>query len=119
MPDMRPLRAAFSTSRIPLAIVDDERRCIDANAAALLHLRTTIDELRGREIGDFVAHSRHEELLDVAPSRHLCAWLPAAAGSGDPSVPVSDREREVLLLVARGATVEDIASRLVISPNTV
>jgi DNA-binding CsgD family transcriptional regulator len=103
-----------------MAIVDDDRRYVDANPAACLHLRLPVEKLRGRLIDDLLPDQSRDELVSIAPGRHLCAWLPSSRErAGDDVNRVSDREREVLSLVAHGASVEDIATRLVISPNTV
>lgn len=120
MTDLRPLRSAFDSSLVPMIILDDERRSVDVNFAASLHLRASAEEMRGRHIDDLVASTVREELPDVAPGRHLCAWVPDIARENPTrDGAISEREREVLYLVAQGASVEDIAARLIISPNTV
>jgi DNA-binding CsgD family transcriptional regulator len=120
MAETRALQAAFVTSVVPMAIVNDDRRYVDANRAACEHLGMPLDKLLGRRVDDDVDADGRDELSGVAPGRHLYAWLPEGVRlDGDDGVPISDREREVLRLVARGDTVEDIATRLVISPNTV
>ena len=119
MSNTHALRTAFATSGVPMVILDDDRRFVEANRAACEHLGMPLDELLGRPAGKDLGPGEREELT-VAPGRVLCAWLPdAARADGDDGAPIADREREVLRLVARGDTVEDIATRLVISPNTV
>jgi len=114
------LHSAFVTSIVPMAIVDDDGRFVDANQAACEHLGMPLDELLGRRLDDDVPAADRDEPRDISPGRHLCAWLPESVRiDADDGIPISDREREVLRLVARGDTVEDIATRLVISPNTV
>lgn len=54
----------------------------------------------------------------IAPSL-LMRLLPRLGGGSPVGVSVTDREREILLLVAGGATNQEIASALHLSPNTV
>jgi DNA-binding CsgD family transcriptional regulator len=56
----------------------------------------------------------------ILPGLHFCAWLPAEEEDApQQGRPVSEREREVLRLVAQGASVDEIAHQLMISSNTV
>ena len=54
----------------------------------------------------------------IAPSL-LMRLLPRLGGGAPVGISVSDREREILLLVAEGATNQEIAAALHLSPNTV
>lgn len=54
----------------------------------------------------------------IAPSL-LMRLLPRLGGGSPVGITVSEREREILLLVADGATNQEIAERLHLSPNTV
>ena len=137
-----------------MAVLDDDRRFVDANIAACLQLRMPAQALRGTPIDDLVAPELRARLPEAwkrflregarsgdyelcladgtrltidcsaaahsLPGLHFCAWLPASNGA-DPGDArrVSEREREVLHLVAQGASVQDIAIQLMISPNTV
>jgi DNA-binding NarL/FixJ family response regulator len=68
--------------------------------------------------------NRGEALLSPAALRSLIARFLASPEYGDPPVPgrlsgLTDREREILVLVAEGLSNDDIAQRLVVSPQTV
>ena len=54
----------------------------------------------------------------IAPSL-LLRLLPRLGGGAPVGITVSDREREVLVLVAGGATNQEIADSLHLSPHTV
>ena len=45
--------------------------------------------------------------------------LPRRAGNGRADGALSDREHEVLLLIARGLTTQEIGDEIALSPNTV
>jgi DNA-binding NarL/FixJ family response regulator len=74
-----------------------------------------LDAIRAVHRGDAViAPSTTRRLLD-----HVAADLPARRGGPDPLAQLTDREREVLLLVAGGASNAEIAGRLFLSEGTV
>ena len=50
--------AVFSHSLEPMLLVDDDRRCVDANAAACLFLREPIEAIRKLTIDDLTAPDR-------------------------------------------------------------
>jgi DNA-binding CsgD family transcriptional regulator len=61
----RQVRDAFRASRIPMTIVDSDRRYLEANLAARLLLRMSRSELRKHRIDDFIP-SGHVPALEVA-----------------------------------------------------
>jgi two-component system response regulator DevR len=65
------------------------------------------------------AAGRGESLLDPSVTRDVIERL-AELGKGTPGpeIALSEREKEVLLLIAQGCTNKEIASRLVVSPFT-
>jgi DNA-binding CsgD family transcriptional regulator len=158
-------RDAFHASQVPMVLVDNRRRYLDANLAARLLFRLSLAELRVRQIDDLTppADLPRMELLwaqlvsagevcgdydvrfddmsririafsalaNVFPGQHLIVFAPArwpdeelgeleASPSVIPSPgPLSAREREVLMLIAQGKSLPEIADLLTISPATV
>lgn len=86
---------------------------------------------RGNQTGEFTltrGDGRSVDVLysataNVLPGRHLSIFLTAGDGiSADPATPaerLTQREREVVREIARGATTSEIAARLFISAPTV
>lgn len=74
-----------------------------------------LSAIRTVQQGDAViAPSTTRRLLD-----HVAATLPAPQDDTDPLAALTDREREVLLQMARGASNAEIASQLFLSEKTV
>jgi DNA-binding CsgD family transcriptional regulator len=178
------LHAAFDRLRNPMLIVDDERRCVTANAPACGLLGIEPQEVPWRRIDDFtpaedrkglaerweafLAHGAIEGLChlplptgrrlpiefsataNVLPGRHLSVAMPRArrdpaAGAHSEvrvergemtmvrrgagwvrmvardanQLPLTEREREVLELVAGGLRGGEIAQQLILSSETI
>jgi len=65
------------------------------------------------------AAGRGESLLDPSVTRNVIERLAELSkGTPGPEVALSEREKEVILLIAQGCTNKEIASRLVVSPFT-
>ena len=79
---------------------------------ALLHLRDLC-----------IDHEWLELFLEAAEDAQSPVWPPAARSGPDASLilvePLSERELEVLQLIAEGLTNQEIASRLFLSLNTI
>lgn len=88
--------ALFSGSLDPMLLVDDDRRCASANAAACLFLRRPIDVVCKLTIDALI--------VSLKPATHNV---------------LTRRERDVLTLVALGNTGVQIAEQLFLSPATV
>lgn len=162
--DARGLHTVFHRSCTPMILADNERRHVDANAAARLLLRMSLHELRAIRGDDLFPAQRRplfEELwstlmregvvagevplrftdgpqmtmaycgaANILPGGHLIVFLPASwpedelGGFVDQRPPaasgqLTEREREVLTMVARGADVTEIAAQLTLSSHTV
>ena len=154
--------ASFDGSLLPMLVADDERRYVDANRAACLLLRSTLERVVELRIDDLTppefrggaveqlwqeflregSQSGTFELLmpdgarmlidysataNVEPGRHLSVLsIPTRdeqaerrTTEGSPSRSLTEREREVLALVAMGERSAGIASALNISSATV
>ncbi len=61
----RQIRQVFSKSMIPMVIVDNDRRYLEANRAARLLMRMSVGELRGRRIDDLTPSERLPALADA------------------------------------------------------
>lgn len=103
-----------------LTMHDDEgylRQALRSGAAGYVLKKAVDSELisavRAVLRGEIYVHPAMTRLLleDVLP--------PASTPDSDPWAALSDREREVLILVARGYTSAEIAERLNLSPKTV
>jgi PAS domain S-box-containing protein len=155
-------RVVFARSLLPMVVVDDQRRYVDANQAACLLLRLgrdqvlklraddltppeqrpALQELWEALLRDGSQSGRYELLMpdgqrvqiiysataNVEPQRHLAIMQLAAGESNDeavaaqlspPALRLTEREREVLALVAMGETGQTIGSALHISATTV
>jgi DNA-binding CsgD family transcriptional regulator len=164
-------------AQLAILVVDDQRRCLEANLAACRLLGLPRRAALGRAVDDFLIPGMRKRLdhvwrafreggghagpfelssqsaevhevnlsvvANVLPSRHLLILSAAEAASEDaeaarqahPDVPArpgrvnstgrfgrggpTPREREVLTLLAAGATDEQIAEMLELSPATV
>ncbi len=176
------LKTAFERVWNPMLIVDDQRRCVTANAPACGLIGIQPEEVPWHRLDDFTPAGdlrrldEHWETFlaegaiegwyhlplpdgrvlpvefsataNVLPGRHLSVVMPQPGGSRDPegysavrfkrgrmvmaghdagwatspavTKPVlTDREREVLGLVAGGLTGGEIAQQLVVSPETI
>jgi PAS domain S-box-containing protein len=150
----------FEQSKLPIALVDDERRIVDANEAAVSLWGGSHDELVGRSIVDSIEpaerpaaarewqefthsgdYSGTRELLRAdgavvsvtfaarratVDGRQLAVYVAMGEGENGSDgpraggeLPLTDREREVITLIALGYETDQIASELHISSETV
>ena len=103
----------------------DEREPLRAAWAKLLQRGSVAGRIRMRVLPGAVASVDFTATAHVAPHRHLLILSPPA-GAGETAATdfangtaMSAREREVMELVAAGATTDQVAGRLVISQETV
>lgn len=117
LPLLRKL--APSAKVLVLTMHDDEgylRQAFRAGAAGYVLKKAADAEL----ISAVHAVMRGENYIHPAMTRALLDdLLPAAPAHGDPWDTLSEREREVLTLVARGYTAGEIGEQLSLSPKTV
>ena len=73
---------------------------------------------RARLLESLRAVARGESLLDAAVTRNVLDKLMAGKSKKDDAGNLTEREREVLSLIAEGATNKEIAAKLVVSENT-
>lgn len=112
-------KAAPSARVLVLTMHDDEgylRQAFRAGASGYVLKKAADAEL----ISAVRAVMRGENYVHPAMTRALLDdLLPAAAATADPWDSLSEREREVLVLVARGYTAAEIGAQLSLSPKTV
>jgi PAS domain S-box-containing protein len=143
------VRDFFQTTIVPMVLTDEERFLVDANAAATVMLGLPLQELLqlqvddlwrrnsgralmrdwkhfdadGSRMGDVVVEPlgtlvRYVVIANVVAGRHLAILIQQAAPTGD-ALLLTDREREVMGLVALGESLGSIAGRLALSHGTV
>ena len=124
--DDHDLRARFDATPLPLALLDDDRRFVDANAAALGLLHAQRGQLTAFTLDELVTPETRTQLIALwshltEDERHLAVFVPTQRRR-TPSLPASTlsaREREVLARIADGQDGPAIAQDLVVSPATV
>lgn len=120
------LRARFDATPLPLALLDDDRRFVDANAAALGLLHAERGQLSAFALDDLVTPETRAQLIALwshltEDEHHLAVFVPTQRRR-TPRLPpstLSARECEVLARVADGQDGPEIARDLVVSPATV
>jgi DNA-binding CsgD family transcriptional regulator len=120
------LRARFDATPLPLALLDGDRRFVDANAAALGLLHASGEQLAALTLDDLVSPDTRLDLVHLwehlsDDERHLAVFVPTQRRrTADPATSaLSGREREVLSRIADGQDGPEIARELVVSPATV
>jgi DNA-binding CsgD family transcriptional regulator len=78
----------------------------------------TANVLPARHLSVFIPPDETSDEQTSDASVHEAPWTPVMAESSD-RLPLTEREREVMTLVASGLQSADIAERLVLSPETV
>jgi DNA-binding NarL/FixJ family response regulator len=88
------------------------RQCLKAGASACLFKDTNEQQL----LSALMQVVNGRAVLDP---RIAGAMLPRRANGGRAEGSLTDRERDVLLMIARGLTTQEIGEQLGLSPNTV
>lgn len=123
LPDVRALRVRYPHLKILILTANGEPRTVDAALKAgadgyliksgdLGELPEALDALR---LGESYVSAALRPLLALQAHATSAAESDFAVAS---PVPLTRRERELLALIARGATARDVAARLGISPLT-
>ena len=114
-----------------LVSVDENDRIVGWSAAAERVLGFTRGEALGRSsrelLGSALAGGRSRDPVETSlrtkQGRRQKLLVTPVVGRGEPNVPedsgLSEREREILSLLARGLGTDELAKRLFISPVTV
>ena len=112
------VEAGLPSAVLVLTMLEDEESLVAAlRAGALGYV------VKGAERDDIAraldAVARGQAFLGAEVAGRALARLSGAAGNAPPFAELTDREHEILVLVARGLTNAAIADRLVLSPKTV
>ena len=114
----REIRSEFPDTRVLMLTSFAEEETVVAALLAGAAGYVLKNVARARLLEALRSVARGETLLDSKVTRSVLEKLTSGAGAKQSDDNLTEREREVLVLIADGATNKEIAAKLVVSENT-
>jgi DNA-binding NarL/FixJ family response regulator len=114
----REIRSEFPETRVLMLTSFAEEETVVAALLAGAAGYVLKNVARSRLLEALRSVARGETMLDSKVTKGVLEKLVAGKGKLEPDDELTPREREVLILIAEGATNKEIAAKLVVSENT-